>query len=77
MLCLSWTVYDCGMWEFIGKKSEVTVNFHQQLLKAGVAAASNFIIGLVMGGFGDGASLPSARILNQMGGGLVYCIKGN
>lgn len=57
--------------------SEVTVSFHQQLLKTGVAGTSNFITGLVMGEFNDGASLPSANILNQTGGGLVFPIKGN
>lgn len=60
------------------ENSEVIVNFHQQqLLKTGVATTSDFINGLVMGGFKDEASLPSANILNQMGGGLVCCIKEN
>lgn len=80
LLSLNWTACACGMWEFHWKKrgSEVAVNFlQQQLLKTGVATTPNFITGLVVRGFRDGTSLPSANILNQMGGGWVCCIKGN
>lgn len=58
--------------------SEVIVGFHQQLLKTGVAGTPNIITtGLVMGEFSDGASLLSENILNQMGGSLVFPVKGN